>query len=497
MKVKNRLWQLIIFPSLILLLGLFITKSIFMQASEKYRSYTLSHNKKKTVLFKIYSEMGYDASIHNFKNYIIRQDTEYFVTAKKSIQKSIDLIEEYENFSGIDQFEWDQLAIIKNTLKEYDQNLDLARESVKKDQTIKEIDILVKVDDRPAAQAMRELSSYILEKETAEEAKFFSASERAENIALLFIFLSAISIVFIGNKMTNNVLKSLSSLVDFAHKLRANNSDPLKPIPNMDSWDEFKEVQESMLALNKKNQNVIKRLERLNTNVNQFAFSASHDLQEPLKKISTYIDFMELELAKVKESTSLNEYFSQVKNACDRMIKLINALLEYSRHMEVEFRPNPVDLNAVVDYCISDLEIYLKNKKNIELDIQDLPTVMGDQSMLHSLLLNLISNAIKFHRENAPMPKVKVYAERINEHWKIIVEDNGIGFNESEKNNILRPFHRLNSKQSYAGTGIGLATSSKILEHHGSYLEIQSEPGIGSSFSFLLPAVGSLNEELN
>lgn len=495
MKVKNKLWQLILIPSIILILGLFITKYIFVQASKEYREYSLNHNKKKTILFQIYSEMGYDASIHNFKNYIIRQEIEYYIASKNSFQKSLGFINRYKNFKEISQFEWDRLAIIENTIREYNGNLELAKDAIKRGNSIDDIDLLVKIDDTPAANAMDELAKYILDNEVVDEANFFSASEMAENISLLFILFSAVSIVIIGRKMTNGILKSLRSLVSLSQSLRANNSAPLKTIPKMDSWDEFKEVQDSMLTLNEQNQTAIQRLERLNTNVNQFAFSASHDLQEPLKKISTYVDLMELELEKYPKNEDLRDYFKQVKNSCDRMIKLINALLEYSRHMEIEFRPNPVDLNSVVNYCTSDLETSIKEKK-VEVDIDSLPTVMGDQEMLHSLLMNLLSNAVKFHKKDAPNPKVKVFAKRTNEHWKIYIEDNGIGFKESEKQDILRPFHRLNSKQSFEGTGIGLATSSKILEHHGSYLEISSEPGIGSSFSFLLPAVGSLDENL-
>ena len=250
MKVKNKLWQLILIPSIILILGLFITKYIFVQASKEYREYSLNHNKKKTILFQIYSEMGYDASIHNFKNYIIRQEIEYYIASKNSFQKSLGFINRYKNFKEISQFEWDRLAIIENTIREYNGNLELAKDAIKRGNSIDDIDLLVKIDDTPAANAMDELAKYILDNEVVDEANFFSASEMAENISLLFILFSAVSIVIIGRKMTNGILKSLRSLVSLSQSLRANNSAPLKTIPKMDSWDEFKEVQDSMLTLN-------------------------------------------------------------------------------------------------------------------------------------------------------------------------------------------------------------------------------------------------------
>jgi PAS domain S-box-containing protein len=233
-------------------------------------------------------------------------------------------------------------------------------------------------------------------------------------------------------------------------------------------------------------------LERRNKDLEDFAFIASHDLQEPLRKIRTFGD-----LLLHKTVLSLNEpsrdYLQRMIDSAARMQTLLKALLKYSRVTRQERIFNRIDLGKSVEESIRSLEMLVQEKGAL-VEVGDLPRLEADPAQMTQLFQNLIGNALKFHRPNEP-PRVRIYAHALEQGgpgkgkaYEICVEDNGIGF-EAEKHfeRILLPFQRLHGSSEYGGVGMGLAICRKIVERHGGNLKARSTPGEGSTFIITLP----------
>ena len=225
-------------------------------------------------------------------------------------------------------------------------------------------------------------------------------------------------------------------------------------------------------------------LARSNAELDRFASIASHDLQEPLRKVRTFTERLS-----ALESEHLSErgadYLMRANRAAERMQNLIQDLLRFSR---VTTKPRPfvpVDLNATVGAVLDDLSVEIE-ESDASLSIGPLPTISGDSLQLHQLLLNLISNAVKF-RQAGVKPEVAVNAELDGQFVMLTVSDNGIGFEPRYSDRIFGVFERLNGRQEYPGTGIGLALCQKIVARHGGQISVEATPGAGATFTVILP----------
>jgi len=234
------------------------------------------------------------------------------------------------------------------------------------------------------------------------------------------------------------------------------------------------------------------KLEQSNRKLQDFAFIASHDLQEPLRKIIVFGNLLKSRCDK-SLSEQGRDFLERMQNAAERMQSLINGLLAFSRVSTQEQPFDSVDLNQVVKKVISDLEVPVKGVDSC-LEIGALPIVDGDPLQMWQLFQNLISNGLKFC-EPGVQPKVRVYSEPDNErlnpaqtgYCRIMVQDNGIGFEEKYKERIFETFQRLHGRGKYKGTGIGLAICRKIVERHKGSITAKSTPGQGALFIVTLP----------
>jgi PAS domain S-box-containing protein len=241
-----------------------------------------------------------------------------------------------------------------------------------------------------------------------------------------------------------------------------------------------------------------KELEQSNRELQEFAYVASHDLQEPLRKVQVFSSRLQAKYSEALDDRG-QDYLARMQNAVARMQNLINGLLTYSR---VTTQAQPfvsVDLAQVVQEILSDLEIHIQQVGG-RVEAGDLPTLEADPIQMRQLLQNLISNSLKFHRPEEA-PNIKIQATALNgqdrhspgdagavDFQKIMVMDNGIGFDDKQGERIFQVFQRLHGRSEYEGTGIGLATCRKIVERHGGTISAQSVQGQGTTFIIMLPA---------
>jgi light-regulated signal transduction histidine kinase (bacteriophytochrome) len=239
------------------------------------------------------------------------------------------------------------------------------------------------------------------------------------------------------------------------------------------------------------------KLQHSNRELESFAHIASHDLQEPLRKIIAFGNRLTTKYSDVIDDQG-RDYLIRMESASNRMKTLINSLLTFSR-VSTKTRPFvPVDLKKLTQEVLSDLEVSIEQKSG-RVEVGELATIDADPLQMRQLLQNLIVNALKFTQEGVH-PVVKIYGRTIHTNgdhkngysheedlYELSVEDNGIGFDEKYANRIFDIFQRLHGRQEYEGTGIGLAICRRIVDRHNGEIKAKSVSGEGTQFIFTLP----------
>jgi light-regulated signal transduction histidine kinase (bacteriophytochrome) len=225
-------------------------------------------------------------------------------------------------------------------------------------------------------------------------------------------------------------------------------------------------------------------LSRSNEDLERFAYVASHDLQEPLRMVASYVGLIRRQYHG-KLDASADEYIDYAVDGAKRMQLLIQDLLTYSRASTQSLTLEKISLNIILKEALQNLRASVE-ESGATVEPDSLPALNVDRVKMVQVLQNLIGNAIKFRRPEEP-PRVAIRAKEQSQTWEISVRDNGIGFNPHFADRIFVLFQRLNPSRSYAGTGIGLAICKRIIEAHGGTITAQSEPEKGSVFTFILP----------
>jgi len=224
-----------------------------------------------------------------------------------------------------------------------------------------------------------------------------------------------------------------------------------------------------------------KELERSNSELEQFAYVASHDLQEPLRTISSYVQLL-AERYQDKLDKDANEFIAFAVDGSKRMRLLINSLLEYSRVNRI--KPFEwIEVTDLIKEILQDMQEQIK-ESGVTIEFKELPKIYGDTVLIGQLFQNLIANAIKFRGEKNP--EIRISCERKNDEYIFCVADNGIGIKKEYAEKIFVIFQRLNSREKYPGAGIGLSICRKIVERHGGKIWVESELGKGSAFYFTI-----------
>jgi signal transduction histidine kinase len=290
--------------------------------------------------------------------------------------------------------------------------------------------------------------------------------------------ISEDTVVWVGRDITER--KQLEeSLHELADKLEERTIELIKTNECLEQEiTERKKAQDHL-------QDFAEQLKHKNQELEEFVYVASHDLQEPLRKIQTFSDRIIKKYNELLDDKG-KDYINRMQNATLRMQNLINDLLALSRISSQQKPFVKVDLNQIIKEVISDLEIRLEDGKG-QVIYDQLPIIEADPTQMRQLLQNLIGNGLKFHQENIP-PIVEIKSQIIDSNYcQIMIKDNGIGFEEKYKERIFRVFERLHARSSYEGTGIGLSICRKIVERHHGIITVNSILGKGSTFIIHLP----------
>jgi signal transduction histidine kinase len=231
----------------------------------------------------------------------------------------------------------------------------------------------------------------------------------------------------------------------------------------------------------------VEELARSNCDLEQFAYVASHDLQEPLRMVAAYTQLL-AERYRGKLDEAADRYIGYAVEGATRMQALLEDLLAFSRVGRNGFVRKPIDTNVAVDEALKNLAIAIKEHA-VTVTRTSLPTIVADRVHLVQLFQNLIGNAIKFRGKEAPV--ITISAEKQGEEWAFSVFDNGIGIAPEHRDFIFRMFQRLHTRAEYPGNGVGLAICKKIVEQHGGRIWVDSELGHGSNFRFTFPATAA------
>lgn len=233
---------------------------------------------------------------------------------------------------------------------------------------------------------------------------------------------------------------------------------------------------------------MMEELQRSNSELEQFAYIASHDLQEPLRMVSSFTQLLQKRY-RGRLGSDADEFIGFAVDGAHRMRRLLNGLLAYSRVTTRARSFEPTDCEDVLRQAMDNLKLAIADA-NAKVTHNVLPTIWADETQLVQLLQNLIGNAVKFREKKSP--EIHIGAEQTPSHWKFWVRDNGIGVPPERTEKIFQIFQRAHTDLDYAGTGIGLAICEKIVRRHNGEIWVESEPGKGSTFFFTLPEKGDV-----
>ncbi|QMW03617.1 sensor histidine kinase [Spirosoma foliorum] len=264
--------------------------------------------------------------------------------------------------------------------------------------------------------------------------------------------------------------------------------------------EELAQAKEKLEQSQRELESTVRELNRSNEDLSQFAYIASHDLQEPLRKIQQFGDLLQTRNNEL--SGDSRTYLGRMQSAANRMSVLIKDLLSFSRLSTRREAPVPVALTALINNCLENLSLPIEETQ-AQIHIHTLPIIEGEASQLGQLFQNLLSNALKFHQQDVP-PQIHIQSQEIASadlpdtikparqsslYHRIEVRDNGIGFDEKYLDRIFQVFQRLHGKNEFEGTGVGLAICQKVANNHGGAITATSQPGEGSTFQVYLPII--------
>ncbi|MBF0206965.1 MAG: HAMP domain-containing protein [Oligoflexia bacterium] len=323
--------------------------------------------------------------------------------------------------------------------------------------------------------------------------KIFAPTQMMRTVTILICLFLFIAIAMVALIVSKTIL---NPLLDLRKKSLLIGKGELQHVVNSPLNDEIGDLarafetmrlnlQESHDDLEQKINLRTAALRRSNKELEQFAYVTSHDLQEPLRAITNYIELIEEELKGKINNEETSKHFSYVKAGSNRMRTLIEDLLKYSR-ISTQHRPvSKVNLGDIITKSKEDLE-FIITEKHAVIECDQMPEIFCEAPRMQQLFTNLLSNSLKF---TVPLtiPKIEIHYREVSDGHQIIFSDNGIGFDNKYREIIFKIFKRLHGRNEYPGTGIGLSLCKKIVEQHGGNISASATPGGGATFTIWIP----------
>lgn len=437
------------------------TKSRFENISDSWQNLHAGPETKGEYLISINGDMGYGGFIHKFKNYILRHDDLMIPNMQHDLANLRVALRGFQA-AGVSSIERHALLEISNVVDEYEKKLIVAQDAVKQGKTISEIDKLTRVDDSLALQSLKVLQAIWVEDLNA------GHLQQTENINQ-GLALQKYSFLILG------ILVGLGGL-------------------QIVWMRQFRLVVAERTKAERQLKSAVEGLKRSNQDLEQYANAASHDLQEPLRKILAFGGRLQNSYGD-KLDDEARDYLARMRSAASRMQSLIINLLEYSRVTSKAKPFQPIDLNHVLSQVKSNLESTIE-ETSAEVEGISLPVIDADPMQIQQLFQNLVSNSLKYRSEGRK-PQIYIEGKIINEAdaetgyaqelCRIEFRDNGIGFDPKYTDKIFEIFQRLHGREKYQGSGVGLAICRKIVEHHKGTISASSVEGEGTVFLIKLP----------
>ncbi len=326
----------------------------------------------------------------------------------------------------------------------------------------------------------------------------YAVVDRLRGQILLVLLSGSILIFFLSGLFSRSILEPIQELNTGLKKMAKGDLKTKVAFHSLDEMGRLaaafnamaRQIESKTAELDAANQqlNMLNsKLSESNTNLQQFAYVASHDLQEPLRMVSSYVQLLERRY-QGKLDADADEFIGFAVDGARRMQQLINDLLEYSRVSTRQKPFEPTDVNVVMARVLETLKLNIE-ERHASVTHDTLPTVTADAQQLEQLLQNLVGNAVKFCKDRCA--SVRVSAAEEGKEWVFSVRDNGIGIETQYYERVFTIFQRLHTREEYPGTGIGLAICKKIVMRHGGRIWVESQPGNGSAFFFTIPQHGS------
>ncbi|WP_158973110.1 ATP-binding protein [Paraglaciecola sp. L3A3] len=417
------------------------------------------------------------------RGYLLTENEDYLKPYQRGLSS---VIEQMKVVANLELHGKEHVENIQLLIDLTNQKMDELQNTVElglKDKEKSAIKIIMTGRGKDLYRAMFEVINQIVKTEVLYRDKLYSELVKIQKEAVITFLISGITSALL-----------LIGMVVLA-RLNLNNENKLRQILQQqnESLAEQVAIRTQELTI------YSEELSRSNRELEDFAFVASHDLQEPLRKIRAFGDRLMSSYGDELEGKGA-DYISRMKSAAERMSNLINDLLEFSRVTTKGKDFVDVDLNQLINEVLTDLEIAIEESQ-AKITVEPIPQSKGDEGQMYQLFLNLLSNAIKFRKADIP-PKISL-AYKSDEvvdpltgqsvSWHVLtLSDNGIGFEQEFADKIFVPFQRLHGRKDYKGTGIGLAVCRRIVERHGGTIEAESVLNQGTVFTIKIPANATL-----
>ncbi|SMF64358.1 sensor histidine kinase [Pseudobacteriovorax antillogorgiicola] len=483
MKLRNKLMMLAILPIGLVIFSIALLGQRLYQSHLAIERYVEIQTNKQEIITSILRYWGYGHGIHHFKNYVLRGDDWYRSQALLDLAKVEDLIDQYMAYEELSLEEKQAMIVLRSTVSAYKENISLAQKALEESRSIRKIDLLVKIDDGPAIESFKMFNDYFRKTKQDALQNYLDAKNDFLSTSIITIVLILGVTFYTSRWFSRSMIKSFNELVQICRQIKSGRfrAKDLEAPTAETTTDEIKYLRHNFIAMGRALEESFSRLKKSNQDLSNFAYIASHDLKEPIKKIANSSDLLYLELERNLDSES-KQYFDVIQSSTKHMLSLLDNVLDYSELRSQKFEPENVDLNEAISLCQSDLELAIQST-GAHIELENLPRVKGNPVLLRTMFRNLLSNALQFRRKGS-IPKITISAKPTKQgRWVISVEDNGIGFSMKYRDKILKPFGRAHSREQAPGNGIGLASSQRIAELHHSQLQVYSMEGVGSTFS--------------